>query len=429
MPEVPPQRAFRCEARHAQLGSGVGRLYHRTAPTTRSPDIDVNEFTRVHSLSRIVSIATCAAFLLQPVTLAAQDTEAKPRLDLTPNRTAPPPPASPAPATGSVRADFVRNQAALGVALYAPAFATTITDDPLTWAASYVFVAGGSFVAASEISKRVTVTDAMQRLATGAPIRGAIAGSLLAALIDGDVRATAGAILAGSVGGTAAGLLRGQSMDDGEAAATLFGADVLGLTGYGLSTALGLRNEERSNRTRLAMSLGGMLAGAPLGQAYAALAPYNVTVGDIHAMSATGGVGMLLGLTAIANGAHSDREIAAALTIGGAVGLVAGDRLLTRRYDHSAHEGRMIVLGGVVGGAAGAGIALATSGRSRESWNAYSAGLATAGAVAGATWAQYYLRPKPDGVARMGAITINPIGVAALASGMNGSYTVGTIRF
>jgi hypothetical protein len=389
----------------------------------------VNEFTRVRSLSRIVFIATCAAFLLHPVALAAQNAEARPRLDLAPNRATATPPSSPAPTTSGPRTDFVRNQTALGVALYAPAFATTLTDDPVLWAASYMLGAGGSYVAASELSRRVTVTDAMHRLATGAPIRGAIAGSILAALIDGDSRATAGAILAGSVGGTAAGLWRGRTMDDGEAAATLFGADVLGLAGYGLSTAFGLGDEGRANPTRLAVSLGGILAGVPLGQAYAALAAYNVTVGDVHAMSATGGVGMLLGLTAIANGAHSDREIAAALTLGGALGVVAGDRLLTRRYDHSAHEGRMMVLGGVVGGAVGAGVALATSGRSRESWNAYSAGLATVGAAAGATWAQYYLRPKPDGVSRLGALTINPIGVAAMASGMNGSYTIGTIRF
>lgn len=312
--------------------------------------------------------------------------------------------------------------------LYAPAFATTLSDQPLAWGAGYLLAAGGSYVAAMEVSRRVSVTDPMQRLATGAPIRGAIAGSILSALVDGDARATAGAILAGSVGGTVAGLWRGQGMDDGEAAATLFGADALGLAGYGLSTAVGLRNEGRANPTRLGITLAGMLAGAPLGQAYAALAPYNVTVGDVHAMSAASGVGMLLGLTTIANGGHTDREIAAALTIGGAAGLVAGDRWLTRRYDHSAHEGRMIVAGALAGGAAGAGVGLLAGGAS-DGWNAWSAGLATVGAAAGAAWAQYYLRPKADGVARVGALTINPSGLVALASGLNGSYTIGTIRF
>jgi hypothetical protein len=274
----------------------------------------------------------------------------------------------------------------------------------------------------------MTVTDPMQRLSTGAPIRGAIAGSILSSLMGGDSKATAGAILVGSVGGTTAALWRGRTMSDGEAAATLFGSDVLGLAGYGLSTGAGLRDTGKANPTRLGITLGGMLVGAPLGQAYAALAPYNVTVGDIRAMSAAGGVGMLAGLTAIANGGHTDREIAAALTIGGVAGLVVGDRLLARRYDHTANDGHMMMAGGVAGGLMGAGVAL-LSGAATERWTAYSAGLTTVGAAAGVAWAQYYMRPKPDGISRMGALTINPIGVAAMASGMNGSYTVGTIRF
>ena len=335
---------------------------------------------------------------------------------------------APAPAVTGVRPDFVRNQVLLGITTYGPAFATSTGRDPLTWTAGYLLVAGGSFVAAAEVSRDIAVSDPMQRLATGFPIRGAVAGLIGAAMLDANSYSTGALVFLTSVGGTAAGLWRGRTMDDGEAAATLFGSDVLGLTGWGLGTAMGLRNEGEANQARLALTLGGMLAGAPLGQAYAAMAPYNVTAGDLAAMGAASGVGMLAGLTAIANGQRTDREVAAALTAGGLVGLVVGDRFLTRRYDHTTAEAQMMIAGGAAGGLMGAGVALLTGG-STDRWSAYSGAFATAGAAAGVAWAQYYMKPKSDGVARVGGVQINPMGVVAAATGMHGAYTLGTIRF
>jgi hypothetical protein len=403
--------------------------------------------TRAHGRLAIMAIALFAPF----TQVRAQDPGAKPRLELAdsarrPTRNAASanervnapvaapasalrPAAAPAiPLAAGYRADFVRNQSALGVVLYAPAFASTIAHEPISWAAGYLLVAGGSFVAAAEISRDMTVTDPMHSLATGLPIRGAIAGSMLAALADMDGRSTAGTILFSSVAGTTAALWRGRTMDEGEAAATLFGSDVLGLAGWGLATGAGMENDGRANPTRLGMALGGMVIGAPLGQAYAALAGYNVTAGDLTAMYAAGGVGMLAGLTAIANGGHSEREVAAAMTIGGFAGLVAGDRLLTRRYDHTRDQGGMMIAGGVAGGLMGAGVALLADG-SRERWSAWTGAFTTAGAAAGVAWAQYYLKPKPDGVARLGGLTLNPAAVVAAATGMRGSYTLGSIRF
>lgn len=342
----------------------------------------------------------------------------------------PAPPAAPAsPATtAGLRIDFVRNQAIYGVALYAPAFATTVAQDGLAWGASYLLVAGGTYVAAAEISRELKITDPMQRLATGVPIRGAIAGSMLASTVNGDPRTTAASMLAGSIGGVALGLWLGQPMSDGEAAATLFGSDVLGLAGYASSTAMGMQNPGAPNKTRTAMTVGGMLIGAPLGQAYAALASYNVTPGDLTAMTATAGVGMLAGLTAVANGPRTDRQIAAALGIGGAVGLIAGDRLLVRRYDHTPEEGRMVVLGGMGGGLMGAGVALLTGGTSSRT-SAFTAGMTTAGAAAGIALAQRYIAPKADGEARLGGLKLNPLGVVAAMTGTHGSYTIGSLRF
>lgn len=401
--------------------------------------------------ARVVIALALAAGPLVPA--AAQEGAPKPRLELadsarkaqpqaahanrpTPNTAvaagAPadvtPAPAAPAPRDVAFRRDFVRNQAALGVMLYGPALATSITDDPLPWTASYLLVAGMSFVATAEVSRNVTVTDPMQRLATGLPIRGAIAGSLLSAALHGDSRSTAGAVFLGSIGGTAAGVWRGRHMDDGQAAATLFGSDLLGLAGYGVATAAGLEDRGGANTTRLWMTVGGMVAGAPLGQAYAALAPYNVTVGDLNAMMASGGVGMLAGLAVVANGPRNDRHLAGAMTAGALAGLAVGDRLLTRRYDHTPDEGRYMIAGGVAGGLMGAGVALLTGG-SRDRWSAYTGAFTTAGAAAGVAWTQYYFRPRADGVARISGLTFSPFGVVAAASGVHGSYSIANIRF
>lgn len=337
---------------------------------------------------------------------------------------------APRPAnTAGARVDFVRNQSMLGVAIYAPAFATTVASDGLAWGASYLLVAGGSFVAAAEVSRWITVTDPMQRLATWLPIHGAIAGSMSAALLDADQKGTAGAMLFGSLGGAAMALWKGRSMNDAEAAATVFGADVLGLAGYGVATAGGAPSGGDAGKARLGAALGGMVLGAPAGHAYAALARYHVTAGDLTAASAAGGVGMLAGLSVLAGrGDVPERDLATALTIGGLAGLVAGDRLLVSRYDHTPSEGRLVALGGVAGGLMGAGVAMLSRADGGE-WGTVSAALTTAGAAVGIGLTQRYMLPKADGGLRLSGLTLHPAGVLAAATGMRGSCTLGSIRF
>lgn len=317
----------------------------------------------------------------------------------------------------------------LGVAIYAPAFATTVASDGLAWGASYLLVAGGSFVAASEVSRWITITDPMQRLATWLPVHGAIAGSMAAKLLDGDQKATAGAVFFGSVGGAAMALWKGRQMNDAEAAATVFGTDVLGLAGYGIATMAGVPAGADAGKTRLAAALGGMVLGAPAGHAYAALVPYHVTAGDLTASSAAGGVGMLAGLAVLAGrGDVPERDMATALIVGGLAGLVAGDRLLVRRYDHTPAEGRLVALGGIAGGLMGAGVAMLTRADDGE-WGTVSAALTAAGAAAGIGLTQRYLLPKADGGLRLGGLTLHPAGVVAAAAGVRGAYTLGSVRF
>lgn len=373
---------------------------------------------------------TAAAWFGPLQAAAAQSTPpsgAKPRLELADVASAPKPAGAPETAA-AFHPGFVRNQSLLGVGIYAPAFATTVAHDGVAWAASYLLIAGGSYVAAAEISREIKITDPMQRLATGAPIRAAIASSMLATSVNADPRTTAASVLFASVGATAASLWLGKPMTDAEAAATLYGSDVLGIAGFATATAMGLQNGGTLNKARAAFTVGGMMLGAPLGQAYAALAPYNVSVGDLTAMSASAGVGMLAGLTAVANSERTDRQVAAALAIGGAAGLVVGDRFLVRRYDHTPSEGRIVVAGGLAGGLMGAGVALLTGG-SQGRMNGYAAAFTTVGAGAGVILAQRYLLPKADGALRLGGLKMSPLGVVAAASGMRGSYTLGSRSF
>lgn len=346
--------------------------------------------------------------------------------------TAAPPSPAPADVAPAFRADFVRNQALLGAGLYAPALASTIARDGVAWGASYLLVAGGSYVAAAELSREMTITDPMQHLSTWMPVQGAVAGAMLGEITDARHSNRALAILVGSVGGTATALWRGRGMNAGEAAATTYGANTLGLIGFGAATAMGLNRETAAgatNKTRLTISLGGMVAGAPLGHAYAALAPYHVTPGDLSAMSAAAGVGMLAGLTAIANvGDRTDRQVASALTIGGIAGLLAGDRLLVRRYDHTPAQGRFVTAGGVAGALMGAGVSLVIGGDDTQ-WGTLSAALTTAGAAGGILLTQRYALPAADGVMRLGSLQLNPAAMVAAASGMRGSFTLGSFRF
>ncbi len=395
-------------------------------------------------------VAAAAALIAAPQASRAQDTGAKVRLELSDSalakalfdssakrsQAATPTRAGQASAdrdqaAGGFRGDFVRTQVLLGVGIYAPAFATTVARDGVAWAASYMLVAGGSFVAAAEVSRNVAITDPMQLLATWSPVQGAVAGSILGEMLDADSKGRAGAILFGSLGGTTMALWRGKGMNEGEAAATLFGTNTLGLLAFGGSMAAGLEDDVQTgetNKTRLGLTLAGMVAGAPLGHAYAALAPYHVSRGDLTAMTAAAGVGVLAGLATLADaGSPSDAQYATAATLGGVAGLVAGDRLLAKRYDHTPAEGRFVVAGGVAGALMGAGVALAVRGDDTE-WNTLSATLTAAGAAGGIALTQRYAKPKADG-GLLGRLTIHPTAVVAAAAGMRGTYTLGSIRF
>ncbi|MBM4192763.1 MAG: hypothetical protein FJ202_00080 [Gemmatimonadetes bacterium] len=339
-------------------------------------------------------------------------------------------PAAQPTAAPALRSDFVRNQTLIGAAIYAPAFASTFAKDGVAWTAGYMLVAGGSFVASAEISRRIAITNPMQRLATGLPVRGAVAGLIAGSVTDAGDRATAVSVLLGSVGGTAAALTLGKPMNDGEAAATLLGSDLLGLTALGIATAAGVEEATGRHRVRGGLALAGMIVGAPLGHAYAALAPYHVSPGDLTAMTAAAGIGMLAGLSFVTP-YPTDREAATALTVGGLAGVFAGDRFFVRRYDHSPGEGRLVAVGAIAGGLMGAGATLLVRGEDAD-FDIGTGLTMTAGAAGGMALAHRYMRPKGDGGLRTAGLSLNPIGVVAALSGLGGgrnSYTIGSFRF
>src|SRR6476660_913808 len=55
---------------------------------------------------------------------------------------------------------FVRDQTLLGIFVYAPAFAGAIGDNSGSQSAGYLVVAGGTFFAASEVSRRMFISRA-----------------------------------------------------------------------------------------------------------------------------------------------------------------------------------------------------------------------------------------------------------------------------
>ena len=74
------------------------------------------------------------------------------------------------------RNSFIRNQTLLGLGVYGPTFAGAVGDNGAGYTAAYLVVAGGSFFAASEISRRTFISRAQNDLSTNTGRNGALAG-------------------------------------------------------------------------------------------------------------------------------------------------------------------------------------------------------------------------------------------------------------
>jgi hypothetical protein len=336
---------------------------------------------------------------------------------------------------------FIRGQTLLGIFVYGPAFAGAIGDNSGTQSAGYLVVAGGSFFVASEVSRRMFIARPQADLAANMGLNGALIGWGATYLTGaGDQGQFAGAFI-GGLTGAALGVRIARNMTEADAVGAAWGSDIGALIAFGTLEAIrGERtctfdplnftencNDRRlSNRAEVATIIGAGIIGYPLGVLYPRNAAYNVTAGDIQTLATTTALGAGAGIALLnKNTTYSHGAVMA--TVGGVVGMMAGDRFLVRRYDHERDEADRIALGTSAGALMGAGIA-ALGKSSRENPHVIG-GLAVGGGLAGLIVTERYLRPNPDAGRRRLRVTFNTASIPLLAARTPGNHSLLNVRF
>jgi hypothetical protein len=343
-------------------------------------------------------------------------------------------------ARNEARNAFVKNQALLGIFAYGPAFSLSIADNGAGAAAGYFVVAGGTFFAASEISRRMFISRAQSDLAFNMGHNGTLAGWAALYVLNGSKRPQAAGAFIGGLAGAALGLSAGRNMTEADAVGSAFGSDMGALIGWGTTEAI--RGKETctfdpvsfvetctrtlSNRTEVAMILASGIVGYPLGLLYPRNARYHVTPGDIQTLWGTALLGMTT-TSAFLGAKSSGRARAATATTGGVLGIIAGDRFLVQRYDHSRTDGGRVVLGTVAGGLMGAGVATLFNTDNPDPH--FVLGLAAVGGLAGTIITEHYLDPSSDAGPPRFHVTFNPASIALLAARSPGNHALLNVRF
>ncbi|MGH7602817.1 MAG: hypothetical protein ACRENK_02330 [Gemmatimonadaceae bacterium] len=336
---------------------------------------------------------------------------------------------------------FIRGQSLLGLFVYGPAFAGAIGDNASSQSAGYLVVAGGTFFAASEISRRMFVARPQADLSTNMGLNGALAGWATSFLLHGSDQAQFAGAFIGGLTGSAIGLRAARNMTEADAVGAGFGAGAGALIGFGTMEALRGKAEctfdavalvenctrrRLSDRSEVAVVLASGLIGYPLGLLYPRNAMYNVTAGDIETLGTTAALGAGAGISLL-NKNSSYSHFATAATIGGVLGMMAGDRFLVQRYDHERDEADRLSLGTGAGALMGAGIAaLGTS--TRNNPHAIG-GLTVAGGLAGLIVTERYLRPNPDAGRPRFRVAFNPASAALAAARIPGNHSLLEVRF
>ncbi|HEX6630539.1 MAG TPA: hypothetical protein VF048_05590 [Gemmatimonadaceae bacterium] len=314
---------------------------------------------------------------------------------------------------------FIVEQSLLGLTVYAPSFALAVTNEDAGRAASYLLVSGMSYFGASALSRDITITPAQNRLATHAALHGAAAGLGTGVAFDLPNDGRAALAFGGGLAGTAAGLYFARTMTSDEVAASSLGADVAALAALGITTGV-----DADIRTVSGAMVAAGLAGYPLGLLYARSVPHNVTAGDATVLAFSTGVGAVAALPFLVDADGDERVLG--VTLGGLAGLVAGDRLLVGRYDHSQSEGTLVGLGAAAGGLMGAGVATLID---DEDNDRLVASLAAAGAVIGMGVSEVLLVPSPDARRFAAGLRFDPTGLALAAAGVPGRHTLLRVTF
>ena len=334
----------------------------------------------------------------------------------------------------NARNSFVRNQTLLGFLVYGPAFAGAISDNDAGQVAGYLVVAGGSFFAASEISRRNLITRPQSDLAFNMGHNGALAGLATAYIFKAHSRAQAASAFVGGLLGTGFGLGLGSGMTEADAVATGFGSDLGALIGLG--TSIAVRGEGggcdlaidscNSDRAQVATVLASGLIGYPLGLLYPRNARYRVTPGDVNTLWSGALVGSLAG-TALLKESPKRRTAALAVTTGGVLGVILADRFLVQRADHGRTEATQLFFGTLAGSLIGAGIANIGVNAHRNPQAIFA--LAAVGGLAGIIGTEYYLNPSADAGQSRIRVSFNTAGLAAIAARSPGNHSILEVRF
>ena len=334
---------------------------------------------------------------------------------------------------------FVRNQTILGLLVYGPTFAGAIANNGAGATAGYLVVAGGTFFAASEISRRTFVTRAMTDLSTNLGHNGALAGWATMYVFNAKNRVQSAGAFIGGLTGAAIGLSTARGMSEADAIGAGFGSNISALIAWGTLEAL--QGEDRcelqpdqtfkcgrrfSDRAEVATILASGLIGYPFGVLYPRNARYNVTPGDIQTLYATTSLGVLFGATFLPE-SPKQSTAAAALTAGGVLGLVLGDALVVRRYDHGRGEASRVTLGTFAGSLMGAGVAALLDTDLDKPQLVF--GAATVGGLLGLIASEAYVDAANDAGRPRIAVSFNTAGLAAMATRSRGNYPIISVRF
>jgi hypothetical protein len=337
------------------------------------------------------------------------------------------------------RNGFIARQSLLGLVVYGPTFAGAIANNDAGAAAGYLVVAGGSFFAASEISRRMLVTKPQTDLSFNMGHNGALAGWATAYLLHADDRPQAAGAFIGGLTGAALGLHFADGMTEADAVGAGFGSDIGALIGYGAaetirgSSGCVQRSDGTfdcggriSDRGVVALVLASGIIGYPLGVLYPRNASYSVTPGDIQTLWPSAAIGASAASLFLSDDPTTSHA-ALALTSGGVVGMILGDRFLVRRFDHSRADGLRVSLGAVAGGLMGAGIASLTN--PSDPNRRLVSGMAAAGGLIGIIATERYLDPSPDAGRKGMRLTLNPMSMLFVAAHTPGNHSLLNVRF
>lgn len=343
--------------------------------------------------------------------------------------------------SGPARGAFVRNQMILSWILYAPLLAS-LTDDAKTGSALYLLSIGSSYFVTSGIGKGLTVSRAQNHLATDGAFRGWGATSGLLYAFGGDSlngKTYRGVGLLGALGGAAAGFAHGRRLTDGEAKAATTASSFAALTTFGVAGTTGFLPADDANegnvRTTVGAAVGAGVAGYLLGPAYPRRARYAVTKGDIQLLWLGATVGVMLATTPIAESDVSE-QLGWGLATGGFLGgILAGDRLFARPFDHTTSDATQVWLGAIAGGLMGSALVVLAEPDANM-------GLAfvTAGTIAGAAIGHKLTAPRPVGTRpaatqsgatrrRGTSVEIDPAGLALGVAGVPGRHALLRVTF